>query len=512
MYILGVDIGTYESKAVLIDASGQVVAQASLGHELSVPRPGWAEHDADGVWWHDFVQLVRAVMSRAAVRGEEIAAVGCSAIGPCVLPVDRSGRPLRPAILYGIDTRATAEVAELTALLGEEWLVQTTGSPLSAQSAGPKILWLQRHEPATWQKTWRVMTATSYLVYRLTGRVVMDHYTACAYAPLYNPHTLTWEPKALAHVCSAWQLPELGWATDVAGTVTREAAEETGLQEGTPVAVGTCDAAAEAVSAGVVEPGSTMLMYGTTLFFIQVCPAFLPNRFLWPAVFLAPGTYALAAGTATAGAVTRWFRDQFGQPEQAVEAAGGAPAYAALAELAARAPAGSRGLLALPYFSGERTPIHDPWARGVLAGLSLAHTRAEVYRALLEGIAYSVRHNLETMQALGAPPRRLVAVGGGTRNRLWLQIVSDVTGLDQSVPPSPGAAYGDALLAGLAAGVLPVKGLKDLPALLPSGAEVRPNPAAARVYEKYYGLYLRLYEQTKEVVHALARLASQDPS
>lgn len=503
-YLLGIDVGTYESKGVLTDLEGQILAQETVPHDLSMPRQGWAEHDADAVWWHDLKYLARTLVRQAAVDAREIVAVGCSAIGPCVLPVDDDGAPLRPAILYGIDTRAVQEVTELTERLGDSWIVEETGTSLSAQAAGPKILWLQRHEPDVWRRTKHIMTSTSYLVYKLTGRVVIDHYTATAYGPLYNIRTCGWEPRGLEEVCSAALLPELDWSTSVAGRVTEKAAAETSLAAGTPVIVGTADAAAEAVSAGVVSPGDTMLMYGTTSFFIEICADLPESARLWPAVFLQPNTYALAAGMATSGALTRWFRDHFAPLERQVEDGGGANAYQVLAELAASIPAGAEGLLMLPYFSGERTPLNDPLARGVLAGLTLSHTRAHVYRALLESVAYGIRHNLEEMSAGGQMPSRLVAIGGGTKNRLWLQIVSDVTGYAQEVRTTPGASYGDAFLAGMGVGLFP--NTETILGWLGEAETIRPNKRVKPLYDEYYQQFRALYDVTLDVVHRLTEL------
>lgn len=506
-YLLGIDIGTYESKGVLTDLEGTILAQAAVPHDLSIPRPGWAEHDADEVWWHDFVQLTRELLSHASVAPDEIAGIGCSAIGPCVLPVDEEGHPLRPAILYGIDTRAMQEVADLNEHLGADWILEETGTALSAQSAGPKILWLKRNEPAVWRRTQRIMTSTSYLVYRLTGRVVIDHYTATTYGPLYSLRKRHWQPRGLAQVCDEDLLPALEWTTAVAGHVNQQAAQETGLAVGTPVIVGTADAAAEAISAGVVAPGDTMIMYGTTLFFIEICEAMPQSGSLWPAVFLQPDTYALAAGMATAGALTRWFRDHFAPLERAVEEEGGPNAYELLAEQAQAIPPGAEGLLMLPYFSGERTPLNDPLARGVLAGLTLSHSRAHVYRALLEAVAYGIRHNLETMAKAGQSPRRLVAIGGGTKNRPWLQIVSDVTGREQIVRTTPGASYGDALLAGVGTGQLP--GITTVEKWLDKADVIRPNRDVQPLYDQYYELYHELYSGSQNVVHQLARLGNR---
>jgi xylulokinase len=268
------------------------------------------------------------------------------------------------------------------------------------------------------------------------------------------------------------------------------------------VTVGTADAASEAVAAGVLDPGDTMLMYGSTLFFIQICGSLPSSREQWPTVYLEPGTFALAAGMSTAGALTRWMRDNLAPRETASEREGGASAYQVLAEEASRVPPGAGGLLMLPYFSGERTPVNDPMARGVVAGLTLSHGRPHLFRAALEGIAFGIRHNLEAMAMAGAPPRRLVAIGGGVRNALWLQIVSDVTGREQVVQSTPGASYGDAVMAAVGVGLL--ENLSESRRWLEAGTVVRPEPVALAFYEGRYPLYRELYERTRPLVHALA--------
>jgi xylulokinase len=298
------------------------------------------------------------------------------------------------------------------------------------------------------------------------------------------------------------------WSTEIAGTVTAAAAAETGLAEGTPVTAGTVDAAAESISVGVVDPGDMMVMYGTTMFLLLVTDRPVPDERVWATGYVLPNTYDTAGGMSTTGALTRWFRDEFGAAELLAEREGGPNAYTALGDTAANIPPGADGLICLPYFAGERTPINDPDARGVIAGLTLSHSRAHVYRALLESTGYGVRHILETMEQIGAPPKRLVAVGGGARNRAWLQMVTDISGREQIVPDTTvGASYGDAFLAGLATGIVP-----SLDALAGSWvkpkAVIAPDPAAQRAYEPYYRVFRSLYEHAKDDLHALARLGS----
>ncbi len=505
--LLGVDIGTYSAKGVLCDPAGTVLAEAVIEHDLSLPKPGWAEHDADAIWWGEFVGLTKALLADR-YSGDDVGAVAVSAIGACVLPVDRRGRPLRQGILYGIDTRATEEIALLNEQFGESPMFELGGMALTSQAIGPKILWLRRHEPEVFAATHQFVASSSYMVLRLTGEYVMDYHTASYYNPLFDLRNLRWDPRFAGPIVDLDRLPRLLWADDVAGQVTPEAAAETGLKAGTPVTAGTIDAAAEAVSVGVVDPGDMMVMYGTTMFFIHVTGEPVPDPRMWATAFALPGRYSIDGGMSTTGALTRWFRDNLGREEMAAEAAGGPNAYAALADAAAKVPPGADGLICLPYFAGERTPINDPDARGVYAGLTLSHTKGHLYRASLEATAYGVRHNLETMSEMGAPPKRLVAVGGGAKNPLWLQIVSDVAGLPQDVPERTiGASFGDAFLAGLATGIVP--SLETLQQdWVKLAMRLQPNVDPRPTYDAYYDIYRRLYESAKPELHALARLGS----
>jgi xylulokinase len=506
--LLGVDIGTYSSKGVLCLPNGEVLAEATIEHGLSLPRPGWAEHDADAIWWGEFVALSRSLLGDR-FTGDDVGGVAVSAIGACVLPVDAQGRPLRMGILYGIDTRASEEIAWLDEHFGSEPLFELGGMALTSQAIGPKILWLRRHEPEVFAGARMFLGSSSYMVYRLTGEYVMDYHTASYYNPLFDLRNLCWDARFAGPIVDLERLPPLLWADQIAGEVTAEAAVETGLKAGTPVTAGTIDAAAEAVSVGVVRPGDMMIMYGTTMFFIHVTARPVPDPRMWATAFCLPGRYSVDGGMSTTGALTRWFRDTLGREEMGAEAAGGPNAYAALAGAAAAIRPGADGLICLPYFAGERTPLNDPDARGVYAGLTLSHTKAHLYRASLEATAYGVRHNLETMSAMGAPPRRLVAVGGGAKNPLWLQIVSDVCGLPQDVPERTiGASYGDAFMAGLATGIVsgPEALQRDWVRL---ALQLQPDGALRPVYDAYYDVYRRLYESAKDQLHALARLGAQ---
>ncbi len=490
--LLGLDIGSSSAKALLVRPDGSIVATAKRAHEIARPQPGWAEQDADGVWWTAAVSLTRELL---AARPGRVAAVGVVGLGPCVLPADPQGRPLRPAILYGIDRRAVAEIDELNDLLGAAEVLRRCGSPLTTQAVGPKLLWLRRREPAVWERTRMLFGATSYLVRRLTGAYVLDHHSASQSVPLYDVHENAWIDEWTAAVAPGLPLPALAWPQDAVGTVSAEAAAATGLPEGIPVAAGTIDAWGEAFGSSVRALGDVLLVYGTTLFVLEALTSARPDPHLWSTTSFLPATRNLAAGTATAGALSAWFRRLIGD----------VPFEQLLMEAAA-VPAGAGGLVALPYFAGERAPLFDADARGVLAGLTLAHTRAHVYRSLLEGTAFAVRHALEVMAAAGGSQQRFLSAGGGTRGGgLWPQIVSDVIGRPQELlAVVEGAGYGAALLAGVAAGLVPFGSVWNR-----GERTVVPTGETADVYDRLYALYRELYPATLTQVHALAALQSE---
>lgn len=489
--LLGIDIGTASSKAVLARPDGEIVARASREHATSSPKLGWFEHDAEAVWWADVVALCHELLPG---RDGSVAAVGVSGIGPCVVPCDADDRPLRPAILYGVDTRAEAEIEELTDLLGADEIVTRSGSSLSSQALGPKLAWLRRNEPDLWGRTRRWHMASSFVAARLTGTWILDHHSASQCDPLYDLHASAWNQDWASLVAPELPLPPLAWPGDVVGQVHAAGSAATGLEPGTPVIAGTIDAWAEAVSVGVRGPGELMLMYGSTMFLVLGIEEPVRNPSIWTTRGVDPGSLTAAAGMATSGSLTAWLRDLFG-----------GPSFDDLVEEAAAVEAGSNGLLVLPYFAGERTPILDPNARGTVIGLTLGHRRGHLYRAALEGIAYGVRHNLEAI----APGRteRARVVGGGTRQDLWAQIVADVTRVPQEIPRETiGAAYGDALLAAEGAGLV----ARGTTWAVPQRTLV-PNEENGGLYDQLYGAYRDLYVATVPLAHSLAAFQAQHP-
>lgn len=481
---IGVDVGTSSTKGVLVATDGEILRSASREHQVSRPAPGHVEMDAH-IWWNEFESLASEL---TGVGDVEVAAVGVSGMGPCVLLTDEVGRPLRPGVLYGVDTRATEQIAALDDQLGRDKILARCGSVLSSQAVGPKLAWIREHEPEVYDKARRLFMPSSWLAYRLTGEYVLDFHSASQSTPLFDTQTLEWHQPWVDLIAPNLHLPPLRWPGQEAGVTQREVG---GIPAGVPVVTGTIDAWSEAISVGAQRPGDLMLMYGTTMFLIATSRERLTSPLLWGTVGAYEGTRNLAGGMAASGALTSWLRDLTGAD------------YATLLAEAAASGPGANGLLMLPYFAGERTPIFDPDARGVVAGLTLSHTRGDLYRAALEATAFGVRHNVETLNGAGARTERVVAVGGGTQGDLWPQVVSDVTGLEQEIPRvTVGASFGAARLAA-------ELDETETGAWNPPAGVCRPNPRLAGFYSDRYDLFRELYPATEQVVHRLVSSTSE---
>jgi Sugar (pentulose and hexulose) kinases len=484
---IGIDIGTGSTKGVLADDSGTTIATAVRKHETSFPRPGYAEHDADEIWWSDFVEVCTELVARA--KGK-VAGLCISGIGPDFLPTDEKGAPLRSAILYGVDTRSADEIAEITDRLGYDKILKVCGNDLTTQSVGPKIEWYRKHQPDLWKKTKRFFMAHTYCIFHLTGAYVLDHLAASMCDPLYSPFTRDWVGEWVDDIAPGLPMPELRWSNEIAGYITENASRVTGLAPGTPVAVGSVDAFVEAFSVGVCKPGQVMIMYGSTMVGVAISEAPLIGPNLWSCSGLFEGTYNLSGGMSTTGSLTTWVSDLTGAD------------YDQLSAEAEKSPVGSNGLVTLPYFSGERSPIADPAARGLVCGLSLSHTRGDLYRSMLEATGYGSRHLFEAVKNAGGQLDTYVAVGGGTTGGLWPQIMSDAIDIEQDIPETTiGAAYGDCLLAAMAAGKCSVDTVWNR-----SVRTVKPNPETRERYDQLYAIYRGLYPATSEYMHELAAI------
>lgn len=511
-YLLGMDIGTQRVKGVFLNENLEIVAREYVEHDTtSTPRAGWREHDPEEVWWNGFRRTLNRLMDKVNFSPDEIIGVGCSSLGICMLPISGEGKPLRNALLYS-DTRGGDQAREMVDVLGTESILRETKNSLSTEFAGPKMLWFRENEPQKYERTEKVLTSSNYIVHKLTGEFVLDHTQGAFFAPFYDYKNGKWNEEILEKFgFSPDLLPYLRSPTDVAGEVTKEAARSTGIPKGTPVIVSTLDGPAEFFSTGNLSEGLVTLTYGTASeIAMTVKGSYGPENFLTMPHPILPSGEFVAGATATSGALTKWFRNNFGQVEEEVQEKIGINAYQLLSQQATEVPPGSEGLVALPYFSGERTPINDEKARGLLIGLTTYHTRKHVYRALLEATAYAFKHHFELLRDHGAEVSRIIASGGGTKNDLWLQIVSDVTGNKQLVSSSEnGSEIGVAYMVGLATGI--ISDLDELDEKLHKKTRsVTPDEGAHERYQDYYRIYRNLYQETADDMHALARMGQED--
>lgn len=494
-YLIGIDVSTTATKALLIDASGEVKAVASSEYAYDTPRPLWAEQDP-ALWWDGTVASIRRVLAEAGADSADVAAIGLTGQMHGLVLLDSGGQVLRPAILWN-DQRTGAQCDEIRARLGRERLIQITGNDALAGFTAPKILWVREHEPEVYARARRVLLPKDYVRYRLTGEFASDKADGAG-TLLMDLRERTWSREVLEalEIPAEW-LPPLFEGTEVTGRISAQAAEATGLKAGTPVVAGGGDQAAQAVGVGAVAPGIVALTLGTSgvVFASTDEPVIEPDGRLHAFCHAAPNRWHLMGVMLSAAGSLRWHRDTF------------APgvAYDTLLAPAEAVPVGCEGLLFLPYLTGERTPHPDPLARGAFVGLTVRHALPHLTRAVLEGVAFGLRDSFELMRQAGLPPVRQVRVsGGGARSPLWRQILADVLQVELvTVNTTEGAAYGAGLLAGVGTGVWPEVGAACAATVLLTGSVV-PTAEPSERYQSLYQQYRALYPALKPTFQGLA--------
>lgn len=495
MNFLGIDVGTGGSRALLIDTRGHVMASAMVAHApFASPQIGWAEQDADD-WWRASAAAVRAVLDRAGERAEAIGALGLTGQMHGAVLLDECDTPLRPAIIW-CDQRTDAQCHALGESVGVARLIELTCNPALTGFTLPKLLWVREHEPDIWARVRAVLLPKDYVRLRLTGDKATDAADASG-TLLFDVARRRWSAEMIAAVeIDEKLLPRVYESTAITGRVSAAGAAATGLRAGTPVVAGAGDQAAGAVGMGVVRPGAVSATIGTSgvVFAATEKPALDPLGRIHTFCHAVPARWHVMGVTQGAGLSLRWFREQFG-----AGAADGRDAYERLCAEAETVPAGADGLLWTPYLMGERTPHLDPHARAALVGLTASHTRAHIVRAILEGIAFSLRDTLTIFDEMNVPVETIRLGGGGARSALWRQIQADVYGRTvESVETEEGAAYGAALLAGVGGGAW--RSVDEAcTACVRVRAQVAPGAAAGLMnarYQKYQTVYPALRHLT----------------
>jgi xylulokinase len=488
--LLGIDIGTSGSKAVLIAPDGAVLAEATIEYPMQIPRPGWAEQNPED-WWQATITSIRRVL--ASARGETVGGIGLTGQMHGLVLLDEAGGVMRPCIMWN-DQRTAAQCAEIEQKVGRAKLIELAGKPALTGFTAGKILWVREHEPEVYRRVRHILLPKDYVRHRLTGAFAMDVADGSG-TSLMDVGKRAWSEELLGlfDIPCEW-LPPLHESREVVAEVSTETAAATGLRAGTPVVAGAGDQAAQSIGTGVAREGIVSVTLGTSgvVFAATNEYKFDPTGELHAYCHAVPDTWHLMGVTLSAGGSLRWFRDALCEPEKTEAARTGRDVYDIITELAATVPAGSDGLLFLPYLTGERTPHADPDARGVFFGLSLQHTKAHMVRAVLEGVTFSLRECLDLLCSLGQSCSRVRVSGGGSRSAFWRQMMADVFGVETvEVNVTQGAAFGAALLAGVGTGIYPNAEHACKRTVRETGCTRPGSDAAAYVdaYERYRALY-----------------------
>jgi sugar (pentulose or hexulose) kinase len=504
--VIGVDIGTQSTKAILCDAQGRIVAQHAQGYAVDAPQPGWAQQ-WPAVWLDACAACIRGVVARSGVTPQSIRALGISSLGGgSGVPVNASGAALHPCLIW-MDRRATREAEFVNAHLDAQRLRAITGNGVDSFYGFTKMMWLRDHEPQVWARTRYLLPPNSWVNAQLTGQVAVDHSAAGNIGAIYDIAQRAWSHEGLAMVgIPASMMPErLLQSSEIVGSLLPEWASRLALPAGLPVVAGGVDAAAATLAAGATRPGNHVAMLGTSMCWGTIRQRVDAAHGLvsFPHVFNALEDIYVFGGAMTAGGAVTWFRDTFCQAEIAQAQAEGIDVHVLLDRAAARLPASRDALLFLPYLMGERSPVWDANASGAFIGIGLQHGRAHLYRAVLEGIAFALRHTIDA-GALGAEAidPQLVVVGGVSRSDLCMQIVADVCGRPvYTFAEDVEAPLGAAMLAALGVGLLDADGVRK--------GWARPvQRAAPRAdvrdrYEALYEQYRAAYPALRPVMHGL---------
>jgi xylulokinase len=507
MFLLGLDYGTGGAKTTIIDDDGSVLAYAFEEYPILTPHPGWCEHDPR-LYWEIAGRIIRRAIDEAGIQPTQIKGMAVSSALPSLVMVDRDGTPVHNA--YNLmDRRATAEVQWLRAHVGEDRIFEISKNRLDDHPALVNLMWEQNHRAADFKRIARALTIDGFITLKLTGQATCHYSGAAFYGVAYDLLQRRFNQEILDEIgIDAELLPELHACQQIVGEVTRSAAEATGLAAGTPVAAGQVDCNAGWVGAGAIEEGDIQMNLGTCGNFgiIHKDTAFHRSMIGFAYTTDSTDTYITVPTTTTGGQLIRYMRDNFYPRELAEEATSGVDTYDLINAEAKDVPAGSEGLVVLPYLMGERTPIWDVQARGMIFGLTINHTRGHVIKAMMESVAYALYDSFRLIEETGRKINTPIVLNeGGAKSPLWRQIITDVFDVPTVlVKRRTGAPYGDAILAGVAAGVF-----KDFTVAKAWAEHVEPMEPDARrheVYMEYFDLYKQLYEHVKSDYRVLAAL------
>ncbi|HHV62152.1 MAG TPA: FGGY-family carbohydrate kinase [Firmicutes bacterium] len=503
--LLGIDIGTSGCKLAAFDFEGQVAGTVTMKYKTYYPHFGYVEQDA-GEWWRATCDGIQAMIRDYGIDPGEIAAVGVAGQSWSCLPVDEAGVPLRNTMIW-LDRRAVEQARWMKEKLGEDRLIALNGNPVDPAYIVPKMLWLKENEPEVYNRAHKFLQSNAFIVFKLTGIYSQDYSQGYGFH-FFNISKGAWDEGVAGELgLSPEKVAPIYNCHEVVGEVTRQAAGETGLCEGTPVVAGGLDAACCTLGAGVIRPGQTQEQGGQAGgMSIQVDqPLIHPKLIL--SYHVLPDQWLLQGGTVGGAGTLKWFDERLGAGARQVAKERGISSFEVMSEEAGQIKPGSDGLIFLPYMAGERSPIWNSKARGVFFGLSYDKTEAHIIRSIMEGVGYSLLHNLDTAEEVKAYARELVSVGGASNSRVWTQIKADITGRPIHVPSSDHATtLGAAMLAGMGVGVY-----KDFEEAVNRTVHIQrthiPDESNHRIYRRYYELYIELYNRLKDCFDVLHELS-----
>jgi gluconokinase len=502
--VIGLDIGTTGCRAVAYDLEGHLVVSAAEDYPLLTPQAAWAEQDPE-VIYQAAMRVTHSAAQQADALGVPICGLSLSSVMHSLMPVDADGRALANMLIWA-DSRSQKYAEQLGAHFGAEDLYQRSACPLHPMYPLAKVLWFRHERPELFARAARFIGIKEYIGHRLFGKYLVDLSIATATA-ICNLHTGAWDPELLAFLgISSSQLSTIVPTTHVERTLRPEAAAGFGLRPDLPVVLGASDGVLSSLGAGTVRPGQITAMIGTSGAVRMICegPRVDPKRRLW-CYNLAGDLWVVGGAISNGGVVLRWARDTFGGEERREAESLGVDPYELLTREAGQVPPGSGGLIVLPYFSGERAPIYDANARGVLFGLNLSHGKGHLLRATLEGVCFGLASVLEALQEVAGEAREIRASGSFTRSRLWTQILADVFGKAIQVPGEPeGAAFGAAVLGMHALGHL--ADIRDMDRFIHIKESFQPIPANVATYRGIFPIFQRLYGCLKGEFQAISDL------
>lgn len=494
-YLLGIDIGTSACKVAIFDKNGNVISTANGGYEVYYPQPGWAEQNPEE-WWTAVCSAIKDALAKATIDPEEIAGVGIDGQSWSAIAVDKEGNVLTNTPIW-MDTRAKDICDELNEKIGADQIFELSGNSLQPSYTTAKIIWYQRNMPEVYKNIYKILQSNSFIAMKLTGNMTQD--VSQGYGlHCFDMRTGTWDAKMCETLGIPMEmLPDIYACHEVVGTVTEKASKECGLAVGTPVVAGGLDAACGTLGTGVIHNGETQEQGGQAGGMSICTDTYKADARLILSYHVVPDCWLLQGGTTGGGGVMRWLEREFADFERIEGERVGKSSLQLFNEEAEKVAPGSDGLVFLPYMAGERSPIWDPDAKGVFYGLDFSKTKAHFIRAAMEGVAYSLKHNLEIAKEAGADVSVLRAMGGSANSLLWTQIKSDITGKPIVVPSSDTATtLGAVILAGVGVGMY--RDFEEAVGLtVENKRSHEPNLEHAEAYEKNYQIYLELYQNLK---------------